>query len=445
MKNIHWICLGVAVSVALATTTFTAAAQSGNEKPKATEVGITATEIRLAVIADVDTSLAPGLVQGSVDGARGVAKFINANGGLAGRKIVIDFIDSKLSADDARNAIIKACDDDFAMIGTSALFLNNVDDQASCSDANGDPTGIPDLPFVTTEVVQQCSPITYPMAATQLVCSTKDEHPQTYQAGVGRGYYYKKKYGSDLHGVYLFGSDLKSARNATFASLGLVRKVCCKSDRDFDVSARALQSEYTPFVQVIKDENANYAQSASSFNTTVALRKEANLQGVTDQVKVWDCGTQCYDVQFLDQGGDDVEDQYVDLAYLPFFDAKERKANKMLAKFVKYTGKDKANGYGVYAWVAGIALRDAVNAIVEKSGINGVTRRGLLDELNKIHDFDAEGMWGRIDLAGRKGNGCHVLTQVQDGEFVRVYPPKPGTFDCAKKNVVEVELDLLRD
>ena len=127
---------------------------------------------------------------------------------------MIDFIDSKLSVTTRTvYAIIKACDDDFAMIGTSALFLNNVDDQTSCSDVNGDPTGIPDLPFVTTEVVQQCSPITYPMAATQFVCSTKDEHPQTYQAGVGRGYYYKKKYGNDLHGIYLFGVDLTSARN----------------------------------------------------------------------------------------------------------------------------------------------------------------------------------------------------------------------------------------
>jgi hypothetical protein len=445
VKSIHWIFLGATVSVALATTTLSAGAQSGGEKPKASEVGVTATEIRLAVIADVETSLAPGLFQGSVDGAKGFAKFINANGGLAGRKVVIDFIDSKLSADDARNAIIKACANDFAMIGTSALFLNNIDDQVSCRDFNGHPTGIPDLPFVTTEVVQQCSPITFPMAATELVCSTKDKHPQTYQAGVGRGYYYKKKYGNNLHGIYLFGVDLQSARNASFAALGQVRQVCCKSDRDFDVSARVLQSEYTPFVQLIKDKDANYAQSASSFNTTVALRKEANLQGVTDQVKVWDCGTQCYDQQFLTQGGADVEHEYVDLGYLPFFDAKERKANKMLANFVKYTGKDKANGYGVYAWVAGIALRDAVKAIVEKRGINGVTRQALLDELNKIHDFDAEGMWGRIDLAGRKVSGCHVLTQVQKGKFVRVYPTKPGTFDCAKKNAIEVHLDLLHN
>ena len=65
-----------------------------------------------------------------------------------------------------------------------------------------------------------------------------DEHPQTYQASVGRGFYYKKKFGNDVHGVYIFGSDLRSARNGSFSSgLGQVRQICCTSDRDFDSGA----------------------------------------------------------------------------------------------------------------------------------------------------------------------------------------------------------------
>ncbi len=47
-----------------------ATAQSSNEKPQATEVGVTATEIHIAVIADVDNAPAPGLFKGSVDGVK---------------------------------------------------------------------------------------------------------------------------------------------------------------------------------------------------------------------------------------------------------------------------------------------------------------------------------------------------------------------------------------
>jgi hypothetical protein len=96
-----------------------------------------------------------------------------------------------------------------------------------------------------------------------------------------------------------------------------------------------------------------------------------------------------------------------------------------------------------YSWIAAVAFRDAVNAAVDKEGVNGLTRRALTDELDGIHKFDADGMYGGVDLAGRRIGPCHVLNQVQDGEFVRVQPTKPGTFHCPKKGVIEVELDLL--
>ena len=82
-------------------------------------------------------------------------------GGLAGRKIVVDTYDSKLSADDARNSIIEACSKDFATVGTAALFVNNVDDLVGCKDSKGAATGMPDFPVVTTEIVHQCSPVSF--------------------------------------------------------------------------------------------------------------------------------------------------------------------------------------------------------------------------------------------------------------------------------------------
>ena len=112
-----------------------AGAQSS--KPKADDVGITATEIHVAVIADVDNSLAPGVFKASVDAMNAWAKVVNKDGGLAGRKVVIDFIDSKLNPNETRNATIKACANDFAMVGGEALFMNNVDDMVACQNKAG--------------------------------------------------------------------------------------------------------------------------------------------------------------------------------------------------------------------------------------------------------------------------------------------------------------------
>ena len=438
----RWGLLGSAVLLALGAAIAPAAAQTGGgTTPQATEIGVTPTTIRIAVVADVNNAAAPGIFQGSVDAVNGFAKYVNAHGGIAGRKVVVDFYDSKLSDSEARNAVIKACSNDFAMVGTSALFLNNVDDQLACKDQAGAPTGLPDLPFVTTEVVQQCSPDTYPMAPPQIICSTQGDHPQTYQSNVGRGYYYKQKFGNSLHGVYIFGNDVKAAENSTIASLGQLRQVCCTSDQDFGVSAASPQSAYTPIVQTMKNHNSNYGQSTSTFNTTVSLRREAQLQGV--MAKVWDCGTQCYSPQILTQGGSAVDGEYVDTLYLPFLDSAERAANPMAAAFVKYTGADKAGELGgVYAWSAGVALQQAINAAVKQGGVNAVTRKNIFTQLKAIHSFNAAGLLGTIDLAGRVISPCHVLLQIQNGKFVRLSPTKPGTFDCAKKNVIHEKLDL---
>jgi hypothetical protein len=447
MKHVRWMALAAVLVVTmgtLAATAMSAGAQSSGEAPKATDVGITATEIHVAVIADVDNQFVPNLFKGSKDAVEGAAKFLNSKaggGGLAGRKVVVDFYDSKLNANATTNAEIQACENDVATVGTSAVALASVDEMRNCKDSTGAVTGLPDIPFVSTNLSQQCSDQSFPMAPPQVICSTKDQHPQTFQPNIGRAYYYKQKFGNDLHGAYVLPSDSKSARDSSFASgIGQLRVKCCKSNQDFDISGFAQQSAYTPVVQAMKTKSSNYGQ-ATQGPQQILLRKEATLQGLTG-VKVWDCTTGCYSKDFLKDGGSDVDGNFVDTLYLPFLSTAEQNANPMLKNFVKYTGADNADGFGVYAWSAMIAFRDAVNNAVKANGVNGLTRATIFQELNKIHGFDAEGMFGKIDLAGRKTTPCHVLMQVKNRGFKRVFPSKAGTFDCAAKNVQEVKLDV---
>src|SRR5690348_16069893 len=160
MKRIWGAALCVVIVAALAGVSTSASAQSGNEAPKATDVGITAKEIHIAVIADVDNTIAPNLFKASKDAVVGVGKYLNSKaggGGLAGRKVVVDFYDSKLNPNATTNAEISACQNDLAMVGTSSVFLTSVDNMRNCKDSTGAVTGLPDIPFVTTALVQQCS------------------------------------------------------------------------------------------------------------------------------------------------------------------------------------------------------------------------------------------------------------------------------------------------
>jgi hypothetical protein len=142
-----------------ATTTSGPDAQCDTTSLQATDVGVTAKTITVTVVADTGSTIRPGLFQGSVDGVKAWAKYRNDNGGLACRQVVVKSADSKLSPDDAKNSIAAACGNSFALVGTTALFLNDMTAAENCKDKQGARTGLPDLSVVQTNPEEQCSPV----------------------------------------------------------------------------------------------------------------------------------------------------------------------------------------------------------------------------------------------------------------------------------------------
>src|SRR6202000_1258474 len=104
-----------------------------------------ATTIKVGVIADVNNPLVPGLFQDSVNAVKAWAADVNKSGGLAGRQVQVDFCDSKLDPNATTNCVIKACQDDFALVGTSANALEDLSDLDGCKDAAGKAIGIANL------------------------------------------------------------------------------------------------------------------------------------------------------------------------------------------------------------------------------------------------------------------------------------------------------------
>jgi Periplasmic binding protein len=443
VKRSLWAVVAVALGVGTGVVPATAGAQQPDQGSPDSEIGVTADTIRIAVIADVDTPVRPGAFEGSVEGVRAFAKYQNGTKGkLARRTVEVDFIDSKLSADEARNAVIRACQEDFAIVGTSALFLSTVQPLETCVDKAGQAIGLPDIPVLQTEVAHQCSPVSFAVIAAALDCATKDQKPQTYSARIGHINYLKRR-NKNLHGVWVIPSDLRSTITSTTPLAMGEQKAGIKADEDLiQKSALATQSDYTPVAQAIKQHNSTYAESISDYKSSVQLRKEAKVQGI-NSVKVWGCALQCYDAKFLSEGGADVEGHYSSLFFVPFEEAKQNKSVNAYLKNVG--GLSKADGFGAQAWTAGLFFRDIVNNVVKADGNNGLTRARFLEEARKVHDFRAdvggEGMLGPTDVGGKKVTGCFVLTQVKGGKYVRVFPKEKGTLNCDSKNVTTVQID----
>ncbi len=424
----------LAAVVMVAAALAPAAAQ---QKPKADDVGITDSEIRVAIVADVDNPVVPGLFKSAVDSVKAWAKTVNAKGGIAGRTVVVDFIDSKLNPNEARNALITACSQDFALVGTEALFINNVADLEACTNSKGEPVGIPDLPGIASSA-ERCSPVSYYLQGSAAYCATKNDHPQTYTAQQGDYRYYVKT-NKDLHGIWLAPADVKDVKNAAVPSYqaGIDLGIGTDGEGIYDVFARDPQSALTPKIQVVKQSGSTFVYNGSSASMMVLARREANLQGV-NTVKVWACHQGCYDQAFLEQGGADVEGTHSSLLNLPFYtDYKANPALRSLAKEVG--GVDKLNSYGVSALISALLFEDAAEKAVANGGT--LTRRSLFDALKAEHSFDAQGVIGPVDIGNHATPHCTVMAVVKNGKWVREFPKKPGTFDCSKNNIVEITMD----
>jgi hypothetical protein len=138
---------------------------------------------------------------------------------------------------------------------------------------------------------------------------------------------------------------------------------------------------------------------------------------------------QCYDQRLITEGGSAVEGQYTWLTFLPFED---KGSNDTLDNFLKYDTKP--DGFGAQSWAAAELFAQVIDKIVKTNGPNAITRSAILLGLSNTHQFDAGGMIPPVDIGARTGTTCYVLMQVKDAKFVRINPPKPGTFDCTGKD-----------
>jgi hypothetical protein len=445
VRRFHVVLLVGLVTTALAlVTTSSAVAQSSSEQPKATEIGVTAKEIHIAVAADVDNAFAPGLFQGAVDGVKGGAAYLNSKaggGGVAGRKLVVDFIDTHLNANDSRNATITACQNDLALVGGAMLFLTSVDDITGCKDQAGQTTGIPDMGSVITGVPETCAPTSFPAIGISIDCASTTQTPQTYYGNAGPDKWLLSQHKGGLHGPMLVSNDTKDAdRGGTILALA-AQAAGIKADGGTTIAKSGMdpQSAYTSVVQGMKSDNSNYSLATVGANAALELRNEATLQGLDNSKIVWEC-VSCYGNKIITDNASAFEGEYQSLGFLPF---DETKYNKTLAAFIKYVGKDKADQFSAYSFQATLAFADAVKAAVAKNGVNGITRASTIAGIKTLTDFDAGGMAGTHSFKTNKVTNCFVTEQFKSGKWVRVYPTKKGTFDCKASNNVDIKANLL--
>ena len=193
----------------------------------------------------------------------------------------------------------------------------------------------------------------------------------------------------------------------------------------------------------MKQHKSTFVLNMLDYKGTVLLRKEAVNQQASDTVKVWHCFLNCYDERLIGEGGTAVEGQYVWLSFLPIED---KGSNPELDAFLQYDKKP--DGWGMQAWLAGEIFR----VCRERHDGRPRGRPECCDAGERAQRdpesprFRCEREMAATDVGNRVGSVCVVGLQVQNGKFVRVDPPQPGTFDCnGDKPLVPLTIDPAKE
>ena len=405
---------------------------------EATDIGITSDTITVLVMADIGSPLSLGLFQGSIDGINAWADHVNSEGGLACRQIEVIEHDSAINPTETTNGFLKACEDAFAMVGTTALFALNTSDLQTCTDAHGNDIGVPDFAYITTEPPHQCSVVSFATSRPNSECPFDGSGNRTVQSQVGHVQWLQENIEPNLNGVYLVPSDLPSTIASTMPQLRSFQEIGVAIDGEPGVSGFTTQSEYGAFIQVMRDTNSNFAYTGSNDESMIKWRSEAEAQGFDADSVIWMCQLACYTPKFL-EAGDVVEDTYVWIWFLPFHEVDQ---NQELADFMEAIDNPFPAAWAAGSWAGGVLFEQVVNSIVAEGGPNALTRQAVLDGARNLTSFDVNGWWSPADYSTTQNiMPCFMLLQVQNNEFVRVYPEASGELDCNGDNVVELSRD----
>lgn len=367
--------------------------------------GLTATTITLGQIADVSGPV-PGAFLGAVQGLDGWAAYVNSNGGIDGRKVVITHKDSALSCTPFTNAINGIVGTTFASVGNFSVF-----DQCGVTTLKQHP-GYPYVPAGESVSVE---PLPNVIAAVPMA---KGWSSSAYV-------WLKKQFGDSA--IQKTGA---LWANSPIAPLDSAEMVNAAQSVGFKyVYQRSIGLTETNFTSDVLRMKAAGVQIVDLTLFDIAeladFLQQASQQGFHPKAVI---DGSSYDTSLFKLVGPvDMSNLYFPLAYTDFLNSQPSvpEVTTMVSWTHKVHPGAAINLFTLTAWEAGLLFQSAM-----KSAGSPPTQSGLLSALNKITSFDAEGLIPKSNPAGRIPGACSVIVGIDNGGFKRLEPPKSG-YDCS--------------
>lgn len=372
---------------------------------EASAPGISSTTIRLGTIQDISGPV-PGLFQTALDGVKAWVAYQNARGGLDGRRIVLDTYDAGLNPTDFQQEMAQACTQDFALVGV----MSTVDNAGA---VEGQQCGIPDV--ADNPTTPQAAAGTNVFAA---VPSEPNEYPSGWWEWIKETYPDVVRKGAimwpDVSTTQITGERLED----TAESVGF--------DFVYQNSTSPVEADFLPYVQAMESKGVEYFAWQADYQSMARILEA--MQQLNWRPKIVDTTATAYNQQFLTDAGAAANGIYMTLNVGLYSEAKENPAIATLLTWLSRAvpGHQPPDIFDIYSWAAGQLLSQAMSSI----GPNP-TRAQVISALGQIHSFTGGGIMAPMDPGDRKVTTCFEVVTVKNGQFVRVFPSTPDTYDCS--------------
>lgn len=372
-----------------------------------TEPGVTDTEIQVATIASKTNPL-NGKYAEIADGMRAYFEMINEEGGIYGRQLVIT---------NERDDVVG---------------LQNLEQvQASLAEDNAFATFLATLGFAGADALDEAGMPTF-------IWNIRPEmagHENIF-ANVGALCFgctgqalpwLAEQIGAEQVGVLAYGVANES-------------KLCAAGTRDsfeqyptaevvfFDDTLEFAQADLSAQVAQMKEAGVDLVSTCMDINEVVVLQKEMRKQGL-DAVQSLPNG---YDQELVAANAELLEGSYVGTQFVAYEHEPQQPEVAKFLEWMEKTGKAPVEIAAV-GWVLAAEFVEGLKAAGPE-----FTQQGVIDALNRMTDFSANGMVVPIDWtkqhndpAGRpefdSDYECTSFVKVEGGEFVSAFaePGKP--------------------
>jgi ABC-type branched-subunit amino acid transport system substrate-binding protein len=358
--------------------------------------GVTANSVTVANV----STLTAGLAKGALIGTQAYAAYVNSNGGVNGRKIVVNSGDDNFSGAGNKQQTQNGINSDLALVGGFSL-----QDSFGGAVLAKDP-GMPNV-AVTLDPHTGALPNVFSPA------------PASDGWNLGPLEYLKMKYPKDIGGVGTLVNDLPSALPAWLGEKYALERIGYKVI--YDPTYSLSQSDFTQNVIAMK----NAGVKMLFVDQVPATYASSLLKALQEQDfhPVVVLGAAAYTNTLVSSAGGaaNVEGDYLQQnqsLYLGGDQGKVPAVGTFLHWVQVVSPGFQPDLFTLYGWLSDELFADGL-----KNAGSHPSRGSLLQALRKITTFDGSGIVAPSNPVTKQLSNCYLLGRVNNGQFVRLDDP----------------------